>query len=66
MKVDRAVGIARVCRRDCGEPIHDDDFTLASSDVEIWGSKTLRRIRGGERRAEQLLIRIQHTFERPT
>jgi hypothetical protein len=35
---------------------------LAPSDVEIWDGKTLRGTRGGERRAEQLLIRIQHTL----
>ena len=36
--------------------------TLAPQDVEIWDGKTLRGTRGGERRAEQLLIRIQHTL----
>lgn len=36
--------------------------SLAPSDVEIWDGKTLRGTRGGERRAEQLLIRIQHTL----
>ena len=30
--------------------------------VEIWDGKTLRGARGGERRAEQQLIRIQHTL----
>ncbi len=35
---------------------------LAPQDVEIWDGKTLRGTRGGERRAEQLLIRIQHTL----
>jgi len=30
--------------------------------VEIWDGKTLRGTRGGERRAEQLLIRIQHAL----
>jgi hypothetical protein len=36
--------------------------SLAPQDVEIWDGKTLRGTRGGERRAEQLLIRIQHTL----
>ena len=31
-------------------------------DVEIWDGKTLRGTRHGERRAEQVLIRIQHTL----
>jgi hypothetical protein len=33
-----------------------------SLDVEIWDGKTLRGTRHGERRAEQVLIRIQHTL----
>lgn len=40
-------------------------FTTPSrvpQDVEIWDGKTLRGTRSGERRAEQLLIRIQHTL----
>jgi len=36
--------------------------SLAPQDVEIWDGKTLRGTRGGERRAEQLLIRIQHAL----
>jgi hypothetical protein len=36
--------------------------SLAPQDVEIWDGKTLRGTRSGERRAEQLLIRIQHTL----
>ncbi len=36
--------------------------SLAPQDVEIRDGKTLRGTRGGERRAEQLLIRIQHTL----
>jgi len=35
---------------------------LTPTEVEIWDGKTLRGTRGGERRAEQLLIRIQHTL----
>jgi hypothetical protein len=36
--------------------------TLAPREVEIWDGKTLRGTRDGERRAEQLLIRLQHTL----
>ena len=35
---------------------------VTAPDVEIWDGKTLRGTRQGERRAEQLLIRIQHTL----
>ena len=36
--------------------------SVTAPDVEIWDGKTLRGTRQGERRAEQLLIRIQHTL----
>ncbi len=39
------------------------DVTSAEPfDVEIWGGKTLRGTRHGEQRAEQVLVRIQHSL----